>query len=143
MGLLVLISVYTSFLSRLRKIFPDFLILKLSALLMFVTGSFIIYLKNHESLTLYLILFSFISVINAVTFSVSLRYPLEPFGDNSGEAAGILHTVQLIFTGIVILFASWTSVNVGKGLVYFLAMGGLISLMAIQYHQWIFNENGD
>ncbi|BAN99937.1 hypothetical protein E05_51710 (plasmid) [Plautia stali symbiont] len=103
----------------------------------------IIYLNNYESLTLYLIVFSLISIINAVTFSISLGYALEPFGDNIGEAAGILHTVQLLFTSIVILFSSRTGVNVGKSLVYFLAMGGLTSLMAIQYHQWIFNKNGD
>ncbi len=144
MGLLALFSVCTSLLlSSLRKIFSDFLLLRMSAFLMFVTGAFIIYQNNYESLTIYLIVFCLISIINAITFSISLGYALEPFGDNSGEAAGVLHTVQLIFTGIVILFASWTGVYVGKILVYFLAMGGLISLMAIQYHQWIFNKNGD
>lgn len=144
MGLLALLSVCTSFfLSRLRKFFPDFILLRLSAALMFSTGAIVMYLNNYQSLTLYLIVFSMISVINAVTFSISLGYALEPFCDNSGEAAGVLHTVQLVFTGVVILFSSWTGINVGKGLVYFLVAGGLISLMALQYHQWIFNKNGD
>lgn len=37
------------------------------------------------------IIFSVIGVINEVTFSIGLGYALEPFGDNSGEAAGVLH----------------------------------------------------
>ncbi|MXP50273.1 hypothetical protein FD733_15715 [Pantoea sp. Eser] len=78
--------------------------------------------------------------MNAVIFSISLGYALEPFDDNGGEAAGVLHTVQLIFTGICILIVSWVGDYVGESLMYILTPGGLISFVVIQYRQWVFNK---